>query len=805
MVPAIPASSRLSPRLLDALHHAGPRVTETARQDQTVSHSPGQPHEVRSQTGYLRLQSTEAAAAIKLTAADPPAQPATCDLLVWPARLIQASALVIILFELACLLGEAAANRTDFAVSLPVRAACLLFGTLLLAASFQPRLRQRWQVFAFIITSAVVALTTILGIARETADQFFVDLLVLSLGASSPLPWTFAWQAAANGLMLSSLAAFAAFAPGHDPFLYTHWVGLVAGAGVVQVCSNYAGRYRQEIARDITELKRSQLQLIEAREAALAASRAKSEFLSSMSHEIRTPMNAVLGMADVLAETDLNSEQDRYLNTIINNGTALLELINRILDLDKVESGRVSLESVEFSPREIVEQVLETLAVRAHKKRLELVAQIASTVPELVLGDPWRLLQILINLAGNAVKFTERGHVLINLEIESGAVGVLLKFEVRDSGIGIPAEKIDGLFQPFSQADSSTSRRYGGSGLGLAIVARLVALMGGEIAVESLPGAGSVFWFSARFARPDEPASQGAPLLDLSNKRILVVDDSEANCEAMRLLLSERGAAVTVEHSGSRALELIGRMARLSTPFDAILIDNCMLDTEGHQVVHQAIAAGHSRAFIVMISASDGGETNQLEAAGINNHVVKPVKRSELLAAVSGAIAMRTAEPELAVNRPKDASLEHPSSAPGDHGLHILFADDLPDNRALIKAYMKNAPHLIDFAENGEEAIGKFAVGRYDLVFMDIEMPIVDGYAAVQEIRRRENRTGRVPTPIVALTASADAEAVRRANEVGCNLHLSKPLKKQALLDTISRYVPERGALVALSDGHEVE
>src|SRR5712691_7134822 len=482
MVPAIPASSRLSPRLLDALHHAEPRVTETARQDQRVSHWPGQPHEVRSQTGDLRLptESTEAAAAIKLTAAAPPAQPATCDLLVWPARLIQASALVIILFELACLLGEAAANRTDFAVSLPVRAACLLFGTLLLAASFQPRLRRRWQVCAFIITSAVAALTTILGIATETADQFFVDLLVLSIGASSPLPWTFAWQAAANGLMLSSLAAFAAFAPGHDPFLYTHWVGLVAGAGVVQVCSNYAGRYRQEIARDITELKRSQLQLIEAREAALAASRAKSEFLSSMSHEIRTPMNAVLGMADVLAETDLNSEQDRYLNTIINNGTALLELINRILDLDKVESGRVSLESVEFSPREIVEQVLETLAVRAHAKRLELVALIAATVPELVLGDPLRLRQILINLVGNAVKFTEHGHVLIDLQDEPAAAG-LLRFEVRDTGIGIPAEKIGVLFEPVSQADSSTSRRYGGSGLGLAIVARLVALMGGEI------------------------------------------------------------------------------------------------------------------------------------------------------------------------------------------------------------------------------------------------------------------------------------------------------------------------------------
>ena len=327
--------------------------------------------------------------------------------------------------------------------------------------------------------------------------------------------------------------------------------------------------------------------------------------------------------------------------------------------------------------------------------------------------------------------------------------------------------------------------------------------MGGETAVESIPGVGSVFRFTAGFAPAAEPASQGARLLDLSNKRILVADDSEANSEAMRLLLSERGAAVTVANSGSRALELIGRMAPLSTPFDAMLIDSCMPDIDGYQVVHQAIAVGHSRAqFIVMISANNGGETNRLKAAGINNHLVKPVKRGELLTAVSGAIGMLIAEPGVAVNRPDDVEVEHASSPPGDRGLHILFADDLPDNRALIEAYMKNVPHRIDFAENGEEAIGKFAVGRYDLVFMDIEMPIVDGYAAVQEIRRRENRTGRVPTPIVALTASADAEAVRRANEVGCNFHLSKPLKKQALLETISRYIPERRARF-LSDESE--
>jgi PAS domain S-box-containing protein len=534
-------------------------------------------------------------------------QPVT-NLLVWPAGLIRASASVIILFELAELL-ETAAHRPSMMFGLPLRAICVCLGVLLLASGSQPKLQRSWQHLAFVLTTAVATCTTILGIAGESADQFFVDLLVLSLGATSLLPWSFACQAGANFFMLGCLATYALFAPAHDPLLYTHWVGLIAGAGVVQLCSKYASRYRQEardqinsamqaanrlrqseatlrrifqvscdsisvmrfpdcrylevneeflrqgaykienvmgrtalevgpaifrdsrfrstlvregeirnmdfglersdgsrgsallsavkveidnqpcvvtFGRDITELKRSQMELIAAREAALAASRAKSEFLSSMSHEIRTPMNAVLGMADVLADTDLTSEQRRYINTIVNNGTALLELINGILDLAKVESGRVNLESVEFSPRDVLERVLETLAVRAHEKHLELVAQIAGNVPELVSGDPLRLRQILINLVANAVKFTEHGHVLLKLEAENGT-GEILRFEVHDTGIGIPAANIATLFEPFNQADSSTSRRYGGSGLGLAIVGRLVALMGGQTAVESTP------------------------------------------------------------------------------------------------------------------------------------------------------------------------------------------------------------------------------------------------------------------------------------------------------------------------------
>jgi len=730
-----------------------------------------------------------ATAVMKSNSADAAPRSPASDLVVWPARLIQASALVIVLFELASILGEAA-EEPEWTSHLSFRMSCLLLGGLLFTISLRPRLGQRWQLLAFIITSGVLALTTILGIGCEKAEQFFVDLLVLSLGVTSLLPWSFGWQAAANVLMLASLAAFARFSPAHDPLLYTHWVGLVAGAGIRQLCANYGGRYRQEIAHDIVELKRSETELITARESALAASRAKSEFLSSMSHEIRTPMNAVLGMADVLAETDLNTEQRRYLNTIINNGTALLELINDILDLAKVESGRISLESVPFSPREVVERVLETLAIRAHEKRLELVAQIDSTVPELVLGDPFRLRQILINLIGNAVKFTESGDVLVVLQTDPAAAG-LLQVDVRDTGIGIPADKLDSLFEPFHPADSSTSRRYGGSGLGLAIVARLVALMGGTTAVESRPGVGSVFRFSVRFALPANPVPNEGLLPDLSNRRILVADDNDANREAVRLLLTERGANVAGANSGTNALELIRRAARESMPFDAIVVDSSMPDLDGYQIAQQAGCA-YARFVMMLPGGNLKAEALRLEPLGIANFVLKPVKRNELLAAVESA-------GQRAATTPVPARFEAPKHAdawPGGYRLRILFADDSSDNRALIKAYMKNTPHLVEFAENGKEAISKFVAGRYDLVFMDIQMPIVDGYAAVAEIRRWENYMRHRPTPIVALTASADTEAIRRTKEAGCDLHVSKPLKKSILLETIMRYVPQSQAAV---------
>ena len=414
--------------------------------------------------------------------------------------------------------------------------------------------------------------------------------------------------------------------------------------------------------RDITEIKQIECELVGAREAALAASRAKSEFLSSMSHEIRTPMNAILGMADLLAESELDDEQRRYVNTVVSNGNALLELINGILDLAKVESGRISLEAVEFDPREVTEKVVETLSIRAREKGLELVTLFASDVPAAAIGDPLRLGQILINLIANAIKFTPSGQVQVSIERDqtfTTAGG--LKFSVTDTGIGIPADKLHLLFQAFTQADSSTSRKYGGSGLGLAIVSRLVALMHGRVEVASDFGKGSCFSFTAQFGiAPARPALSGA---------------------------RERALA---------------------------------------------------------------------------------------------EIPLSTTSPS------------------ADRPLHILIVDDSFDNRALIEAYLKKTPYRVEEAEDGQQAIDKFKTGRFDLVLMDIQMPVVDGYEATKTIRGWERENGRRRTPVVALTASALEDAADRSIAAGCDAHVTKPVKKSTLLEAIRDAVKEN----PLADDH---
>jgi PAS domain S-box-containing protein len=547
------------------------------------------------------------------------------------------------------------------------------------------------------------------------------------------------------------------------------------------------------ITRDITDLEA-------ARQKALAASKAKTEFLSSMSHEIRTPMNAILGMADLMGESDLDSEQRRYLTTIISNGNALLELINSILDIARVESGRLSLEAVEFDVVELTEKVADTLAVRAHEKGIELAVRIGSGLPPMLVGDSLRLRQVLTNLIGNAIKFTGRGEVVIDVALNPGQSnpGSLL-FSVRDTGIGIPPDVLPKVFSAFTQADSSTTRKYGGSGLGLTIVERLVALMGGRVWVESELGTGSTFYFTAELGLPtavtnqsESPEHHGP---ELSGVRALVVDDNATARSIASAMLLSRGALVSEAGSGVEGLLAIDDANRNLASFGLMLVDLQMPAMDGFEMIRR-IRLGPNGNLPIVILVTSGGLTTRLNAMkdlGVHHYVVKPIKRRELYAAICHAMA-EVAAPADAVVEPRREVAPNGSAAHMlDRPLSILLADDSADNRLLIAAYLKKSRYVLDEVEDGQAAVDRFMTRAYDVVLMDIQMPVLDGYSAVRMIRQWETASQRRRTPIIALTASALEQDVRRAHEVGCDLHVSKPVKKSTLLQAIADVVENSG------------
>jgi two-component system, sensor histidine kinase and response regulator len=539
------------------------------------------------------------------------------------------------------------------------------------------------------------------------------------------------------------------------------------------------------IGRDISALKETERQLVAAREAAFAASQAKSEFLSSMSHEIRTPMTAILGMAELLAEGELNAEQRRYIEILGNNAHALLELINSILDLARVESGRLTLEHVGFDLRDVVEKSAQTLAIRAHAKRLELIVSIAPDVPSAVVGDPLRLRQVLINLIGNAIKFTETGEVLVSVERESAAgEPVRLKFSVRDSGIGIAKDKLPALFAAFAQADSSTARKYGGSGLGLAIVKRLVSLMQGEVRMESELGKGSVVSFTSPFElEPDRPAAAAWP--DLAKVPVLIVDSNRSERAVLREMLDGRGASVTEAASYGGGLTAIKQAVSAGRPPRIVLLDDRIAAADAHEMDQLIAPASRCGASIIATTHCDNlaADIARLKCLKLETYLIKPIGTNELAKAVRQAIEGDTGEVRLNHRR---AGSDAAPLAIVNRPLKILFADDSADNRTLIRAFLKKTPYHVDEVENGRQAIDRFiAAGDYDLVLMDIQMPEGDGYAATRAIRNWEREHSRARTPIIALTASVFNEAVRLTRAAGCDLHLGKPIGRATLLRAI--------------------